>query len=71
VACLQNYKALKSILDLCKHNETLDIHAFTIKSSYADKELKIACRDTIESIQKELVTIASQCDKYQQLLSTL
>lgn len=62
----ERYKALKSILDLCKHNESLDIHAFTIKTSYADKELKNACKDTIESIQKELVAIASQCDKYQQ-----
>jgi hypothetical protein len=67
----ERYKALKSILDLCKHNESLDIHAFTIKTSYADKELKNACKDTFESIQKELVAIASQCDKYQQRFNTL
>lgn len=66
----KKYKALQNILDLCKKNKELDILSFNITTSYADKE--IACDDTIDVVQKELMTAANECENicgvYKQLL---
>lgn len=64
----RRYKALQSILQLIEKNEGMDIHSFTIETTFVDKS--IHTDERIDIIQKELINAINECEAYCEVRKT-